>query len=79
MGDKEFHEMLGILFDHDDLIVQVTSQSSQSGRERALRNLATERNIDLGNQDVTDLLNAVDGIHEAKNKESKHVFRSPRH
>jgi hypothetical protein len=63
MGDKEFHEMLGILFDYDDKIDQCTKSDN---REEALTKIATEMGIDLEQKDIIDLVNTLDAISKIK-------------
>jgi capsule polysaccharide export protein KpsC/LpsZ len=75
MGDKQFHQMLGKLFDTRG--ENVTSRiRGAKNKEEELRNYAMEKNItDLDPQDIKDLLDCLDEIHTIK---SKNEFRSPR-
>ena len=75
MGDKEFHEMLGILCDYDDLIHEVTQADS---RQNGLTNLARKYGISLDEKDVKDLLKGLDGIIKMKKEDSNCFYASPR-
>jgi hypothetical protein len=74
MGDKEFHEMLGRLFDTNR--TDVTNRIYQEkDKEQKLREKASEWGIMLDDKDVRDLIGCFDQIHKVK--ENDH-FLSPR-
>jgi hypothetical protein len=75
MGDKEFHEMLGILCDYDDLVNEFTQADD---RQNGLTNLARKHGISLDEADIRDLLKGLDGIIKMKSKGSNCFYASPR-
>jgi hypothetical protein len=73
MGDKEFHEMLGILCDYDDLINKIGKEE-----RNGLINLASKYEIKLDEADINDLLTGLDGIKNMKNNNGSCFYASPR-
>ena len=65
MGDKEFHEMLGVLFDYDTIINDIAESKN---REEALRSAAQGKNINLEDADIRDIANVLDKIADIKGK-----------
>ena len=74
MGDKEFHEMLGRLFDTNRTDVTNTILPEKN-KEQKLREKASEWGITLDDKDVRDLIGCFDEIHKIK---ENNQFSSPR-
>ena len=74
MGNKEFHEMLGILIDTDGT-TKIEAVRNATNKEEEIKRIANQENIQLEQKDITDLVNCIDELHKIKSS----VFaRSPR-
>jgi hypothetical protein len=80
MGDKEFHELLGIIVDSNeqDVTRTIVQAADYRAKEQVLKNLARQNGIDPNNltpQDIGDILKIINEIHIIKGRVS---LMSPR-
>jgi hypothetical protein len=56
MGNKEFHEMLGLIIDSDQKAIgEILRAQNKDAKKTAIRNYANGKNINLDEQDINDL------------------------
>ena len=73
MGDKEFHQLLGIIIDSDGqgATRAIVEAADDRAKEMVLRNLARDNGMDpnsLATRDITDILGIIRQIHELKGR-----------
>jgi hypothetical protein len=60
MGDKEFHEILGLIVDSSEKAVsEIVHAANVDAKKTALRKFANDHNIVLEEQDIDDLSNCT--------------------
>jgi hypothetical protein len=56
MGNKEFHEMLGLIIDSDQQAIgEILRAQNKDAKKTAIRNYGNGKNINLDEQDINDL------------------------
>ena len=77
-NDKEFHRMLGLLIDYNDRIHQICESGEVEVRKQKLKEMASTEGINLEEQDIKDLVEALDQLRKIKTKEEPCYMYSPR-
>ena len=77
-NDKEFHRMLGLLIDYNDRIHLICESSEVEVRKQKLKEMASTEGINLEEQDIKDLVDALDKLRKIKTEAEPCYMDSPR-